>query len=200
MIPKIVLIKFDHGVMKTKGNWIFRDTSYERNKNGRNHKPKFDNTRYLKQLTLSKIYKEKIRLIVNQISKSDRNMLFIADRIKILDEAAKGCSNKNEVGFFIPRSGKKQKFDHLQRKMVFSTYGSSRDGTDKVSLDCLVMATISSNLEQAIGRVIRYADNKQQPVVMDFVDIGDERFIKKAKYRIAYYQSKGWPIEEKLLK
>jgi superfamily II DNA or RNA helicase len=200
MTPKVVLIKFDHGVMKKSKNWIFRDTQYDRNNNGANHRPRFDPTRYLKKLCTSDEYIKKIRFITNQISKSDRKMLFIADRIKILDHAAKGCVNSEEVGFFIPRSGKKLKFEHLKRKMVFSTYGSSRDGTDKKELDCLVLATTTSNLEQATGRVIRSSKGKQQPIIMDFVDTGDEYFINKAKNRILYYQQKGWPIEEKELK
>jgi superfamily II DNA or RNA helicase len=197
MVPKVVLLKFDHGVMKSKkANWVMHSTGWDKNKG---KQPKFDRTRYLTQLCKSKTYKDKIRLIINQISKTERKALFLADRIDILDEAAKGCVNKAQIGFFIPRSGK-ERDEHLKRKMVFSTYGSARDGTDKKELDCLILATSTSNLEQAAGRVVRSAENKQQPVIFDFVDIADERFINKAKKRIEYYQSKGWPIEEKLLK
>ena len=92
----------------------------------------------------------------------------------------------------------------LKRKLVFSTPGSARDGTDNPTLDCLVLATPVGNLDQAIGRVCRKKDNKPVPIVIDIVDSGCKDMVKKAEYRKNYYLEKvkknGWTFEEKFLK
>ena len=83
---------------------------------------------------------------------------------------------------------------------MFSTYGSARDGTDKESFDCILMATPIGNIEQAVGRVVRSMKGKVQPVVIDIVDSGCPDMVKRAEYRMRYYDSKEWEIEEKVLK
>jgi superfamily II DNA or RNA helicase len=196
MAPKVILLKFDHGVMKNHKNYITHLTKYDRDNN---IKPFFDTARYLSLLVKSEPYKKAIKKLVMEVSKSTRHLLFLADRIKILDHASQACKNKEEVGFFIPRS-KNERDAHLQRRLVFSTYGSARDGTNKEILDCLILATPVSNLEQAVGRVVRSHPDKQQPVVIDLVDIGDDNLINRAKYRIGFYTEKNWQIEEKILK
>jgi hypothetical protein len=82
---------------------------------------------------------------------------------------------------------------------VFSTPGSSRDGTDKQSLDTLIMANRISNIEQAIGRICRFKANKKQPVVFDIVDAGCEEMVGSAQRRKDFYTQHEWEIEEKFL-
>ena len=195
MDPKIIMLKFDHKVMCKHYNYIMHRTKYD---SDNKIKPFFDTSRYLSQLIKSKVYIKNIQRIVRQISKSDRHLLFIADRIKILDAAAKGCVDQNEVGFFIPRSGK-ERDAHLARRLVFSTPGSSRDGTDKKELDCLILATAVGNIEQAAGRVVRTSKGKQQPVILDLVDTGDDRLISRSYSRLKFYNQKKWTVEERIL-
>jgi hypothetical protein len=124
--------------------------------------------------------------------------LLISDRIKILDGIASALP-KHDIGFFIPRS-KDKRDEALYKKFVLSTPGSSRDGTDRDELDCLVMANPTSNIEQAVGRVTRYRPNKPQPIVFDCVDTDFEELVKKAEWRKKVYAEKGWTVEEKFLK
>ena len=185
MEPKIVVLKIKAGVM-SKSNlvkWIY-------------YSNKFSKERYLKQLIKAKPYKAIVKGLVQQIDKSGRRMLFISDRIAILDWASEAVKNQNDVGFFIPRSGKERK-NHLKRKMVYSTYGSSRDGLDEPELSCLVMSTPTSNIEQCIGRVLRTAPNKKEPIVYDIVDMECEEMVNRYEYRKRFYEQKKWKIDEK---
>lgn len=199
--PKVIILKFGHGVLKSyknqksKYNYIMHRTKYDFDND---IKPFFDTARYLTALQKSDIYIKKIQQIVHNISKSERNMLFLSDRIKILDLASEVCIDKKEVGFFIPRS-KENRDKHLQRRLVFSTYGSARDGTDKPILDCLVLSTPVSNLKQAAGRVVRYHKDKKDAVIIDIVDTDDQNLVNRSYHRIKFYESMGWEIEEKII-
>lgn len=180
--PKIVLLKFDHEIMSQENlrKYVMFSGS-------------FDKSRYLKQLCKSKKFLKMMQSVVRKSEEKYRNLLFLSDRIKILDEVSKGINNQDEVGFFIPRS-KGERDSHLQRKFVFSTYGSSRDGTDKKELDFLVMSTPTSNLKQCIGRVRRSCEGKKQPIVLDVVDTGSQDMINRFEKRLEKYKNWNWEV------
>jgi hypothetical protein len=200
MIPKIIILYFDHKVVSHHKKYVYWGIP---GKDGRYKLkfPRFDSSRYLAMLTSKKndIYIPFLRKIIKQVYDAGRVTLLISDRIKILDMTASVISNKSDIGFFIPRSGKERDSDLLKR-FVFSTPGSSRDGTDRVDLDCLIMANRISNIEQAIGRVCRPKPNKKQPVVFDIVDTGCEELLKSSLRRKEFYTQQGWTVEEKHLK
>lgn len=197
LAPKIIMVYFDHKVMSCHQKyvmWGFPD------KNGKFKLkyPRFDVPRYLQMLTAKNNdkYIPYLRKILRRAYDVNRNVLLISDRIKVLDKVAGCIPLKSDIGFFIPRSGNARDSDLLKR-VVLSTPGSSRDGTDKPSFDCLIMANPLSNIEQAIGRVCRYMPNKPQPIVFDIVDCGSEDMMNRAKYRLNYYQEKKWDVVEK---
>jgi len=198
MKPKVVVLKFSHGASYAKQYvyWGARDG----NGNTKLKYPRFDNIRYYSILTSKKNtkYYPMMQKIVKKVYDADRTTLFISDRIKVLDAVSKVIP-KHDVGFFIPRS-KDKRDEALLQKFVFSTPGSSRDGTDRKELDCLVMANSISNIEQAVGRVCRYAANKKQPIIFDCVDTDFDELVSRYTYRKKVYDEKGWEVEEKYLK
>jgi len=185
--PRIIVLKFDHGVMSVHRNYVMNDFS--------TGQWKFSRDKYLKMLISKKNqrYSSIMSKICKYIYSSQRISLFLSDRIKILDECSKVIP-KEDVGFFIPRSGEKRDSD-LLKKFVFSTYGSARDGTDRPQFDCLVMATPTSNLAQCCGRVLRAYPGKKQPVIFDAVDTGCDHMERLYSYRETFYKQKGWSIE-----
>ena len=200
MDPKVIMLYFDHKAIAFHKKYIYwgipgKDGQYKLKF------PKFDTPRYLAMLTSNKndFYITMMKKIIKKVYDSGRITLFISDRIKVLDMCSKVISNQEDVGFFIPRSGDKRDSD-LLKPFVFSTPGSSRDGTDRPDFDCLIMANRISNIEQAVGRICRFKPNKRQPVVFDVVDTGCEDLVKSAEWRKSFYRSKNWVIEEKFLK
>ena len=200
--PRIVMTYFDFMVMSTFRYYI--NYGFPDKDGNRQSYAQFDKNRYLSMLTSKKQqrYIKTVHKIIDIIYKKGRNILVLCDRIKIIDRLAEGFP-KDDVGFFLPRTGK-DRDKHLHRKIVFSTPGSARDGTDNPELDCLVLATPLGNLDQAIGRVTRMKSGKAQPIVIDIVDNGCEEMVKWANYRKKQYEQKkqecDWTIEEKFLK
>lgn len=200
--PRVILTYFDHGAMRNHKNYIMAGFPIK-DKNGRELPRKFgfDPNRYTQMLCSKKNdrYIKVLRSMIQFCYKNNRNTLVICSRIKLLDKMAEGFP-KEDVGFFIPRSGKTRD-EQLKRKIVFSTPGSSRDGTDNVNLDCLILATPVGNIIQAIGRVCRFKENKPQPIVFDLVDTGCNEMLSWGERRKEEYLQKakndGWIFEEK---
>jgi len=200
MDPKIVMLYFDHGVMSIAKKFVYWGYP-DKNGNFKLTYPKFDTARYLMMLNSKKNekYIPMMKKIIDKVYNSHRITLFISDRIKVLDACSSAIANQNDIGFFIPRSAENRDSD-LLKPFVFSTPGSSRDGTDRVDFDCLIMANRISNIEQAVGRICRPKANKPQPVVFDIVDEACEDLRDSAERRKQFYKSRGWTIEEKHLK
>jgi len=197
--PKIIMFHFDHKALADHRNYIMMDYA-KKNQRGE-PRVRFDKGKYLRMLTAKddRTYIPTMRSLCKQIYQSGRTSLLLTDRIKILDEISKGKIPKHDIGFYIPRSAKKQD-EALFKKFVVSTYGSARDGTDRPELDCLIMATNCGNIEQAIGRICRPYPNKQQPVVIDVVDDGCDAMCSAAERRKDFYESKGWEVEVRHIK
>lgn len=198
MTPKVVILYFNHRAVGDHYTYIYTDRK-RKNSDG-SFKMRFDKGRYLQMLftKTDKTYIPTMQKICHQIYNAGRVTLFLSDRIKILDKCSKAVS-RHDVGFFLPRSGDKRDSE-LLKNFVFSTYGSARDGTDRPEFDCLIMGTNCSNIEQASGRVLREHPNKPQPMIFDIVDTGCEQMENAAEYRKAFYQKKGWEIEERHIK
>jgi len=88
----------------------------------------------------------------------------------------------------------------LSKRIIFSTYLKSRDGLDIPRLDSIVFCSPVSNIDQAVGRIVRTCDGKRMPVVIDIVDSGCDEMKDRSKYRRKFYDEKGWTVEEKILK
>lgn len=192
MAPKVIAMKFD-----CRAVGIHRKYIYMRRMPDKKIFFKFEKSKYLSMLTTKKniYYIRVMRSIVKNVHSANRKVILLADRIDILDL----CSSvlpKDDYGFFLPREKEKQD-SALDKKFVFSTYGSARDGTDKDTLDCLIMATTTSNWEQAIGRICRPVVGKPQPVVIDIVDIGCPEMVQAYEKRKEFYLQKGWTLVEK---
>lgn len=205
MAPRVIMTFFDHGAMRDHRYYIMNGPPMK-DKNGNTIRGRFgfDGNRYKQMLDSKKnhSYINTMKQIITFLYRKDRNILIICDRIKLLDKMAKFFPPE-DVGFFIPRSGKTRD-EQLKRRIVFSTPGSSRDGTDNPTFDCLILATPVGNLDQAIGRVCRFKENKPQPLVFDIVDTGcDEMYnwgLKRKKYYTEKVSSDKWKFEEKHLK
>ena len=56
-----------------------------------------------------------------------------------------------------------------KKRIIIATYQIASEGYDNKELDTLVLATPKSNIEQAIGRILRQ-ENLNEPEVIDMVD------------------------------
>jgi len=66
-----------------------------------------------------------------------------------------------------------------QKRLVFGTYLGARDGLSRENFDAIVLLTACSNVEQAIGRILRIHPGKPKPIAIDFVDTEGPKFFSK---------------------
>ena len=79
-----------------------------------------------------------------------------------------------------------------KKNIIIATYQIASEGYDNKELDTLIFATHKSNIEQAIGRILRQ-ENINEPEVIDIIDpwsifnnlyFKRNNFYKKKKYKI----------------
>lgn len=183
----------------------------------------FSTGRYYQQMYKSERYNLYVSKIINKLVLQDRNILVLGVRKKSLLTLAESCNlPKEKIGIFIPGTTTKERlsvsdtsdlseaFDTKQ--VVFSTYNACRDGNNRKSLDALIMACPTSNIEQAIGRIQRLDNNKKQPLVFDLIDsqgpmvldkiknIDVPFFVRTSRRRYTFYKDAKWDVKEIVLK
>jgi superfamily II DNA or RNA helicase len=87
--------------------------------------------------------------------------------------------------------------DARQLKALFATTVAD-EGLDLPGLDTLILTTPTKSLgriQQRIGRIMRYAENKRKPVVIDLVDAVKALFYMHKK-RSRFYKELGCNVEK----
>ena len=71
-----------------------------------------------------------------------------------------------------------------QCNVILGTYKAAGEGFDVATLDTLILATPKSDVEQAVGRILRQK-NVNEPLVLDIVDsfsIFKGQYYKRRKF------------------
>lgn len=134
-----------------------------------------------------------------------RPTLILSDRIQQLLILARTMETMykipvRDMGFFVrslPKTSlyRKTPQEKLPEKLlIFGTYQMLDVGFDMKPLAGLVMATPRSSVTQTIGRIERFLDGKQQPIVLDFCDTKYRDAVKWWKAREKEYNSLGVSI------
>jgi molybdopterin/thiamine biosynthesis adenylyltransferase len=127
--------------------------------------------------------------------KDERNMLFMAERINLIDELYNWVPANSKSRFYRSAS-----MEELKGQVTFTTPGKCRDGVDAPWKDCIVITSPIANIEQLTGRVIREAENKKQPIIIDMVDYGCTRIAQTVHSRIKFYENKNWDVQYIIVK
>ena len=78
----------------------------------------------------------------------------------------------------------------MQKRIIISTYHFFAEGQDVPRLDTLLLCTPRSNIEQAVGRILRPSKTKQPPIIVDIWDNYSVFPYMKNKRAGFYYKSK----------
>ena len=149
-------------------------------------------------------------LIANYASKSYRSgraTLIISDRKEQLKQLEKLLTQvykvpRKEIGYFVrsldgknlKEAEKKHSADNCQ--IILATYGMMSRGTDIQRLETLLLATIRSDMRQTLGRIERFLEGKQNPVLIDIIDSHYRETMNSAKSRIKFYKERNLQIKE----
>ena len=139
---------------------------------------------------------EIVNLIKEKYSEG-RKILVLSDRrnhcnvLKRLLEATI-LNSDNDVGLYYGGMKNAALQESNKKRIIIATYQIASEGYDNKELDTLVFSTPKSNIEQAIGRILRQ-ENEHKPEVIDFIDawsvfnnlyFSRSKFYKKKKYNI----------------
>ena len=136
-------------------------------------------------LTLKKERNDLIILNVKKMLMENRKILIISDRrghceylLKILKELDISC------GLYLGGMKTADREISVNCSVIIGTYQASGEGFDVPELDTLILASPKSNVEQAVGRILRQK-NKNEPIVIDIVDsfsIFKGQYYKRRKF------------------
>ena len=148
----------------------------------------FQRARYLNLIKKSTPFREAMRGLLRRL-KDNRNLICIAERIKLIEELYKETQSDSKAMFC-----GKGSLDTLNSKLTFATPGKCRDGIDAPWKDTVITTSPIANVEQLTGRILRNDTGKKTPIVIDMIDFGCNDIARTFWGRKKFYEKKGWPM------
>ena len=136
--------------------------------------------------------------IVYECLEEDRKILILSDRrdhLKYLNSILE--SKKISNGFYC--GGMKQKDLKIteEKSVMLGTFSMASEGFDCKTLNTIILASPKSNIEQAVGRILRQKkeDRKLIPTIIDIID-NFSIFSRQGEKRIKFYKKNKYNILE----
>jgi len=148
----------------------------------------FQRSRYLNLIKNSEMVLGVSKALLEKFR--SRHVLYIAERLKVLDAVFDDIEHNSKAMFTAGCP-----LEALEERMTFSTPGKCRDGVDAQWKDVCIMTSPIKNIHQMVGRINRAYPDKQEPIVIDMVDIGCPEISSSYYGRKQYYESKGWFVQ-----
>lgn len=134
------------------------------------------------------------QLVVNLIKKAAEKgrkiMVFSGRRehLRMLQKQVASAVPSFKSALFMGGMTTKQEEEAKQAQIMFCTYQYASEALNVPDRDCLIMATPITSVKQPIGRILRPADNKKQPLVVDILDDAVPSLMRMAQSRTKQYK------------
>ena len=135
-----------------------------------------------------------IKIITKQAD-DNKKIIILSHRrnhIKYLKEEI-DTLNKYTTGYYVGGMKQADLKESEEKQIIFATMSMSEEGLDIPSLNCAILATPKSNVEQAVGRVLRKKSYEVPPLVIDVVDTYSV-FFAQANKRKKFYLSQEFDV------
>ena len=139
--------------------------------------------------------------IADQIIKAlvaGRKLLVLSHRLRHLDRLHKLVITMWDqdklglpypsVGYYVGGKSEADLDEAAEKQLVFATAQLASEAMDIPPLDTLFLTTPMSDVEQAIGRILRPWEGKKEPIVVDFRDDNIKVFRKRGETREKWYE------------
>ena len=177
------IVHFKRETDKPSIKFVFTDTAkYEEkfNKLG-----KVNNPTMITDLTSNIDRNELIIKIVQERLLESRKILILTDRRQQCDYFLQRLTILGiSAGIYVGGLKSKDRELSVTKSVIIGTYQASGEGFDVPELDTLILASPKSDVEQAVGRILRQK-NKNEPIVIDIVDsfsIFKGQYYKRRKF------------------
>ena len=135
-----------------------------------------------------------ISIIENELKLNNKQQIIVLGQFKnILTYLYKAIEHRNigTVGYYIGGMKEEQLKKSELKQIIIATYSMAAEGLDIKTLTTLILATPKTDIEQAVGRILR--EKHEQPLVIDIID-NHEVFKKQWDKRKAYYLKNNYKI------
>lgn len=143
-------------------------------------------------------YQDFIASIALVQARKGHKVLVVADRVDFLQEVNKLLGDRSTIVIGETQNRKEElaKIASGECDILCGSRQIFSEGISQNKLSCLILAIPIANrptLEQLIGRVMRKAEGKLDPVVIDIQFKGASEKVQNSK-RLSFYLEKGWKI------
>jgi superfamily II DNA or RNA helicase len=133
--------------------------------------------------------------LINQQRKTGKDILVLSDRVEHVKELASNFSTKR-AGLFIGGMTEEQRNNSSTKQIIFATYQMVAEAFDVPRLNTLIMCTPKKDVIQIVGRILRKAHTKFNPLVIDILDTSVNVFKNWGILRRRYYNKMKYSINE----
>jgi superfamily II DNA or RNA helicase len=138
-----------------------------------------------------------LNIVVNLLNDNfDQQIMIIAHNKNILKYIYDAIVHRSiaSVGYYVGGMKEVELKQSETKKIIIATYSMAAEALDIKTLTTLVMATPKTEIEQAVGRILRVKHST--PIVVDIID-SHSVFKNQWKKRSAFYKSRNYKIEMK---
>ena len=142
------------------------------------------------------------RMILDEIMaacEKERKCLVLSDRLDHLDILATKLNERlkekglfRSVDFYVGGRKPEELVIAGNADIIMATYQMSSEALDLPKLETLYLASPKGDVIQSVGRLLRKADDKKRPIVVDFIDESCPLSMRRWKHREEYYVGQGW--------
>ena len=127
-----------------------------------------------------------VNIVRNELKINNEQQIMILAHTKTLIEQLFLGINEFEqsIGYYVGGMKEDKLKQSESKKIILGTYAMASEGLDIKTLTTLIMATPKSDVEQAVGRILRQK-NVNDPLVLDIVDsfsIFKGQYYKRRKF------------------
>ena len=121
---------------------------------------------------------------------SHDHLEFLKRRIDALPPKDMGRDDrfKNKCSILSSGLSDEEEQDVHNSRVILATYSMANEGFDVPTLDMVFLTTARSNIEQAVGRILRPCPNKPVPIVIDIFEEFSDFYLGQWRKRYMYYQ------------
>ena len=135
-----------------------------------------------------------LRIVKTEINiNPEQQILILAHNKNLLTYLFKAIEHRNiaSVGYYVGGMKQNDLKNSESKKIIIATYSMAAEALDIKSLTTLVLATPKTDIEQAVGRILRVKHSS--PLILDIIDQHD-LFKKQWLKRRAFYHKNNYQI------
>jgi hypothetical protein len=136
--------------------------------------------------------------VIMKAIREGRKVMLLTDRLSQVATLKTMISEKDKtvtVGRYVGGMSEEALNVSSKCQVILATFQMAQEALDIPSVDVGILATPHADVEQAVGRSLRFLDGKKQPVIIDIVDDEQHVCLPFFAKRERLYDNKNWRVQ-----